>query len=485
MFGFFSFVPTAYRGIAELGLIAGFGMMIAFIGTITLLPALLTLFGPPGEPERMGFVALAPADRFLERHRIAVVAGTIIVVLAGTPLLSRMRFDFDPIHLQDPKGEAVSTYQQLITVPELGISSVNIVAPSVAEVDQITQRAAGLPEVSGTRSIESLVPSDQDQKLAVIQRAVAALGPPNNLSATRPAPSDGETVGAIRATATDLRRLATAGEDDAGATAASRLSGLLERLANADAAVRDKAREVLIAPLRRDLDRLGNMLRPERVSVQSVPAELAREWVAPDGRARIEVVPAGDPNDTATLRRFAAAVLAIAPGVTGTPVWLTEAEHTVVWAFIEAGALAVFSIAVMLWIALRHFRDVLLTLVPLIVAGALTLEIMVLLGEPLNFANVIALPLLLGVGVAFKIYYIMAWRAGRTNLLQSTLTRAVFFSALTTATAFGSLWLSNQPGMSSMGKLMALALVCTLAAAVLFQPALMGPPRGDNARNTV
>jgi predicted RND superfamily exporter protein len=164
-------------------------------------------------------------------------------------------------------------------------------------------------------------------------------------------------------------------------------------------------------------------------------------------------------------------------------VWLIEAEQTVVRAFIEAGALAVLVIAVMLWIALRHFGDVLLTLVPLIVAGAATLELMVLLGEPLNFANVIALPLLLGVGVAFKIYYIMAWRAGRTNLLQSTLTRAVFFSALTTATAFGSLWLSDQPGISSMGKLMALALLCTLAAAVLFQPALMGPPRGDNARN--
>src|SRR5712671_1685815 len=200
------------------------------------------------------------------------------------------------------------------------------------------------------------------------------------------------------------------------------------------------------------------MLRPERVTAQSVPPELARDWVAPDGRARIEVLPQGDPNDTATLRRFAAAVLAIAPDVSGTPVWLIEAEHTVVWAFIEAGALAGL-------------------------ASAVTLEVMVLTGESLNFANVIALPLLLGVGVAFKIYYIMAWRAGRTNLLQSTLTRAVFFSALTTATAFGSLWLSDQPGISSMGKLMALALFCTLAAAVLFQPALMGPPRGDNARN--
>jgi uncharacterized protein len=484
MFGFFSFVPTAYRGIAELGLIAGFGMMAAFITTITLLPALLTIFGPPGEPERMGFVALAPADRFLARHRIAVVAGTIIVVLAGTPLLSRMRFDFDPIHLQDPDSEAVTSYRELIKVPELGISSVNIVAPSVAEVDRITQRVAALPEVSGTRSIHSLVPTDQDGKLPVIQRATAALGPAVNPSATRPAPSDEETVRAIRAAVAELRRLASAEERDAAA-AASRLSGLLDRLATTDAAVRDKARDALIAPLRLDLDRLRNMLQPERVTVQSVPSELARDWLAPDGRARIEVLPKGDPNETATSRRFAAAVLAIAPDATGTPVWLTEAQHTVVRAFIEAGALAVLVIALMLWITLRHFGDVLLTLVPLIVAGAVTLEVMVLLGEPLNFANVIALPLLLGVGVAFKIYYITAWRAGRTNLLQSTLTRAVFFSALTTVTAFGSLWLSDQPGMSSMGKLMALALLCTLAAAVLFQPALMGPPRDDNARNVV
>ena len=482
MVGFFSFVPTAYRGVAELGLIAGFGMIAAFVTTITLLPALLTVFGPPGEPERMGFVALAPADRFLARHRIAVVAGTIIVVLAGMPLLSRMRFDFDPTHLQDPNGEAVSTYRELITVPELGISSVNIVAPSVSQVDQIAQRAIGLAEVSGMRSIHNLVPSDQDRKLPVIQAAAAALGPVVDPSAPRPAPTDGESVSAIRATVKDLSRVATAREGDAAA-AASRLSGLLYRLANADAAVRDKARDILIAPLRLDLDRLRNMLRPEGVTAQSVPPELARDWVAPDGRARIEVLPEGDPNDTATLRRFATAVLAIAPDASGTPVWLIEAEHTVVWAFIEAGALAVLAIAAMLWITLRHFGDVLLTLVPLIVAGAVTLEVMVLTGESLNFANVIALPLLLGVGVAFKIYYIMAWRAGRTNLLQSTLTRAVFFSALTTATAFGSLWLSDQPGMSSMGKLMALALLCTLAAAVLFQPALMGPPRGDNARN--
>jgi hypothetical protein len=120
---------------------------------------------------------------------------------------------------------------------------------------------------------------------------------------------------------------------------------------------------------------------------------------------------------------------------------------------------------------------VLLTLVPLLLAGAVTLEICVLSGLALNFANIVALPLLLGVGVAFKIYYIMAWRAGQTRLLQSTLTRAVIFSAMTNAIAFGSMAVSSYPGMAGMGKLMALALLCTLAAAVLFQPVLMGKPR--------
>ena len=152
---------------------------------------------------------------------------------------------------------------------------------------------------------------------------------------------------------------------------------------------------------------------------------------------------------------------------------------TIVRAFIEAGLWALLSIGILLWLVLRRIGDVLLTLIPLMMAGVVTLEICVLIGLPLNFANIIALPLLLGVGVAFKIYYIMAWREGQTNLLQTSLTRAVFFSALTTATAFGSLWFSSHPGTASMGKLLALSLMCTLAAAVLFQPVLMGKPRND------
>jgi predicted RND superfamily exporter protein len=182
-------------------------------------------------------------------------------------------------------------------------------------------------------------------------------------------------------------------------------------------------------------------------------------------------------------RQFARAVLAVEPNATEGPISILEAGHTIVRAFIVAGLWALLSIGILLWLVLRRIGDVLLTLVPLILAGVVTLEICVVIGLPLNFANIIALPLLLGVGVAFKIYYIMAWREGQTNLLQTSLTRAVFFSALTTATAFGSLWFSSHPGTASMGKLLALSLMSTLAAAVLFQPVLMGKPRNDELGN--
>ena len=225
------------------------------------------------------------------------------------------------------------------------------------------------------------------------------------------------------------------------------------------------------------LDQLKNALQAQTITLQTLPDDIVRAWKAKDGLLRVEALPKGDPNDNDNLRRFASAVLVAEPTAIGGPVSILKSGDTVVEAFIHAGIYSLLVISIILWITLRRVTDVLMTLVPLLVAGAVTMEICVLIKLPLNFANIVALPLLLGIGVAFKIYYIVAWRSGRTNLLQSSLTRAIFFSALTTATAFGSLWLSSHPGTSSMGKLLALSLVTTLAAVLLFQPALMGKPR--------
>jgi hypothetical protein len=293
-------------------------------------------------------------------------------------------------------------------------------------------------------------------------------------------PSDKENVDAIRTTAENLLKIAgTAGGP--GADAARHVSGLLSRLAGADVATRRRAEAAVIPSLGYDLDRLRTSLDPQPVTTAALPANLVRDWVLPDGRARVQVLPKGDAGDIGVLQKFATAVLAAEPSATGPAISLYESGKTVIGAFVEAGAVALAAIAVLLLIALRRVTDVLLTLIPLLLAGAVTLEICALTGTVLNFANIIALPLLLGVGVAFKIYYILAWREGKTALLESSLTRAVVFSAMTNAVAFGSLWSSSDPGMSSMGKMMALALLCTMAAAVLFQPVLMGPPRQARA----
>jgi uncharacterized protein len=372
--------------------------------------------------------------------------------------------------------ESVATYQELRHDPETGANAIEIVTPNLEAADAKARQISALPQVAQTRTLSSLIPVDQERKLQLIQSAAAEIDPSLNPEHPEPPPTDQDKVEALTATAESLSK-AAGNQQGPGVDAARRLAKLLMQLSGADASARDRAEAAVAEPLRFSLDQLREQLKAQPVSVESIPSDLARQWVTADGRARVEVLPKGDPDNTDEVRNFVNAVSALEPNATGPAVLLFEAGNTVVHAFIQAGAFALCAIGILLLLTLRRIGDVLLTMVPLLLAGVLALELCVVLDLPLNFANILALPLLLGVGVAFKIYYIVAWRAGKTALLQSTLTRAVIFSAMTTATAFGSLWMSNHPGTSSMGKLMALSLVCTMAAAVLFQPALMGPPR--------
>ena len=105
--GFLSFTPTSYRGLAQLGIIAGFGMVVAYVLSLTLLPALIRVLGPPPEPKPLTLPALAPADAFLKRHRIWVVSITVLIVLAGLPALTRLQFNFDPLALENQSYPAL------------------------------------------------------------------------------------------------------------------------------------------------------------------------------------------------------------------------------------------------------------------------------------------------------------------------------------------------------------------------------------------
>jgi len=476
--GFLCFLPTDYKGISELGKIAGAGMLVAFISSITVLPALLKLLNPPGESEPVGYAFLAPVDHFLEKYRVAIIVGTLLVAVAGLPLLYFMKFDFNPINLRNPNAESIATFLDLRKDPNTGANAINVMTNSEADAKQIEAKLEKLPEVLRVMSLDNFVPQDQPAKLRLIAQAAKVLNPVLNPDSVDPAPTDQENVEALKGSVESLRKAAADAKGQGpGAAASRRLADALSKLAESDQATREKAQNVFVTPLKITLDQLKNTMQAQQVTLKNLPSELINAWKVKDGLMRVEALPKGDPNDNDTLRKFASAVLAAEPTAIGGPVSILKSGDTVVKAFIHAGIWALVVISLLLWAALQRVTDVLLTLVPLLVAGAVTMEICVLIGLPLNFANIVALPLLLGIGVAFKIYYVTAWRSGRTNLLQTSLTRAIFFSAMTTATAFGSLWLSSHPGTASMGKLLALSLVTTLAAVLLFQPALMGKPR--------
>jgi hopanoid biosynthesis associated RND transporter like protein HpnN len=474
--GFFAFLPTDYRGVSELGLIAGAGMGIAFVTSITLLPALLWLLNPPGEKGEVGYAWLGPVDRFLARHRWVILALTGSAVVAGLPLLKDLTFDFNPLNLRSSEVESVSTYLDLLKDPSTSSNTVDLLAPTAKDAAIVAEKIRAVPEVASVTTIESFVPDEQEAKLAVIADTAQLLGPTLSPAETKPAPSDAETAAAL-GEAADAYNEARKASEGSASVAVLRLSVMLRKLADGTEAQRKLVEAQLVPGLKSTLDKLRVSLTAEPVTLARLPLDLVRDWVTSDGQARVEAAPKGDANDNETLRAFARAVLAVAPEATGTPVLIQESADTVVRAFLQAGVLAFVSITIIILVVLRRVGDLFYTLLPLVLAGIVTLELCVALGLKLNFANIIALPLLLGVGVAFKIYYVLAWRAGETSLLASSLTRAVFFSAMTTATAFGSLWMSHHPGTSSMGKLLSLSLVTTLIAAVVFQPILMGPPR--------
>jgi uncharacterized protein len=482
--GFFAFLPTSYLGVAELGTISGLGMVIAFTLSITLLPALLALVRPGSKGLReVGYAGLAPVEAFLARNRRAVLAVGLVVAILSAASLPFVRFDFDPLNLKSPRVESMATLRDLTADPDWTPNSIAVLAPSLAAAESIERQLATLPEVARVVTLRSFVPADQAEKLAIIQAAAARLAPVLQAQPVAP-PSDEQLRESLVATAAALRRIAEYGAAGNAATRASdpaarealRLAEAIDRLQQATPDVRAAAAAAITLPLGVMLNRVRSMLQAGPVTIDSLPADIVADWIASDGRARIQAFPRADQETDDGLWRFAQAVQRVDPDATGVPISIRAAGNTIVVAFLQAGLYSFIAIVLILAVALRHVRDVILAMVPVILSGLLTFASCALFDLPLNFANIIALPLLFGVGVAFNIYFVMAWRAGERAPLQSSLMRAVVFSALTTATAFGALWLSSHPGTASMGRLLMVSLGWELLVTLLFRPALLAHP---------
>jgi hypothetical protein len=481
--GFLAFAPTAYYGVSQLGMIAGLGIFAALALTLTLLPALIALTRAPGAPERPTSTRLANLEDSILDHRKLVVAVSAAAAAVSIVLLPGLHFDFNPMHLRNTKAESVATLYDLTRDPDRSPDTLEVIRPNLAAADRLAATFRRDPTVYGARTLSSFIPGGQPGKMALISDTANLMDFTLNPPVVAPPPTDGEVMNALRRAATSLRQGAS--RDPSIRGDAGTLADELDELAQGSPSMRARASQMLIPGFVTTLGQIRDLLHPRPITLETLPADIVRQWKTADGQARVSILPKGNSNDNAVLRRFVAAGIRIAPDATGTAIYIQEYARAVVDAFIEAGVLSFIAISGLLFIALRRARCVAVTMAPIVLTGLLTMGTCVVIGQPLNFANIIALPLLFGIGVAFHIYFVMAWRSGGSRLLTSSLARGVFFSALATATGFGSLWASKHPGTASMGKLLMISLVWTLISALVFQPALMGLVSPSRTRRQV
>ncbi|MFQ5992890.1 MAG: MMPL family transporter [Nitrospiraceae bacterium] len=476
---FLSFLPTKFTGMAQLGMISAMGMVIAWLASLTLLPALLTLLQP--KPPAQATARFGRATQFVlvPARRRGVLISAAVVAAAAASLLPQVRYEFDPLQIGDPRAESARTFLELRDDHVITPYTVNILTEDLSAAQDLATRLAALEGVDKVLTLASYVPTDQEDKLTIIEDLNVILAP-LTVSTPQPIPpSAAEQRVAASEFQETLRRVSVQRPESELSQRARRLGELLQRLTIAEPGPADaleKLEDRLLGDLPRALTQIRLLLSASPISLDDLPEELRIRYIAADGRARVEVMPREDVTEYQALVRFVHEIQRTAPEATSMPVFLVEGGETALRSCLQATGLTLLGLVPILLLLLSSIRDTLLVLLPLMLTMLLTLASSVLLGVSLNFANVIILPLVFGLGIAYGTYLVMRQRTGldTKDLLHSSTPLAVLFSALTTIGSFGTLALSAHRGIASIGLLLTLALSYALVCNLVILPAILG-----------
>lgn len=477
---FFAFIPNDFVGVSELGLICGTSMLIGLVTNLSLLPALLSIAG--GTPVVRNPIQQTYSSRLsnvLSRYRRLVLAVALVVAVGATTLLPAVSFDYNPLRLRDPATESAQVFAELLKAGEALPWNFNVLAASPEAARALSARLEALPSVARVLTLHDLVPEKQAPKLAQLEQLELFLGPTLTIPTTRAPPSAEDSYQAMQ----QLIETAATTRHQTLVKPASRLATQLSALlteVDRDHAIA-QLNATLAAPLTRLLERLRESLQASAVTVTTLRTEpeLTAQYVAVDGRMRIEVFPAADLQDNAALERFVREVQSVAPTAFGEPLVIYESGRIVVEAFRRALLLAAVTVILLLALTWRNVVDVILVALPITFAALLTAALSTLVGLSFNFANVIVIPLLVGMGVDSSIHLVHRRRheVGDCSLLQTGTAHAVLLSALTTLVSFGTLALTSHPGMASLGQLLILGVTLMLLSSLVLLPCLVGKAR--------
>ncbi len=485
---FLAFVPTSYTGLAEFGIISALGMLVAVVVTFTVQPALMALMPPRPKPG-MG-VTIGIGGWIARYHRAVLVAAVLATAAAGYVALG-VQIDTNPLNLQNPNTVSVQTYRDLARDPDTSPYALNVIAPDLKSAGELAPKLAAADGVAGVRWIDDFVPRDQPPRLAAIAAARERLGEAFFATDTAPAPSDAELTQAfasIKATADAIAATPADSPIDpsviaAGKSLADALTAFdLKR--GTDPTMLIELGDALtrqMPPIVADLQAKFSVSAP--VSIDDIPADLKQDWVAADGRVRLRVLPSGDIGAPRLMKAFTESVQAVAPRASGAPASVTGAGLAILRSFAEAIAYTIISIGLIVAFLRRRVSDVLLVLAPLGIAALWTMAASVGLDLPFNFANIIVVPLLIGLGVASSIHIVVRTHEVVSDsdgsheegmhVLDTSTPLAVLVAQLNTVAAFATLAVAQHRGLFSMGVLLGVAIFFVLIVSLVVLPSFM------------
>jgi len=475
---FFAFVPTDYKGVSELGLISGVSMFIGLGLSLVFLPALLSLLHLKKAEafencDKASWIKTAPL-----RYKKTIRSISILLGVACLFAIPYITFDSNPVNMRNPESPSVVAFKDLLQSKSESPYALYALTNSIEDSRTLAQKLEQLPTVNGTVTLESLVANDQEDKLFTIEDLNMILGPQlsqfdNSLTA-----SDTEKV--LSKFQSTLHAILENNQTGIDATI---LIGLNESIEQYKAALHKSENPVqlnstldnsILGLLPHTISTLSQSLMAYEFDLNSLPDYILKQWLSPSGVYRVMILPEQDLNIPANLKQFALDVQSVEPTAVGLPVGDLASGQAVVNAFLMAFSCSFVLITFLLLFILKSLYKTLLVLGPLILASLLTCTVNVLLGIPFNFANIIALPLLLGMGVDSGIHIMHCLHEhsdGKQNILQSSTARGVMFSSITTMSSFISLSLIPHFGIASMGITLAIGISFTLLTTLVVLPA--------------
>lgn len=493
-FAFFAAMLADFQAVAELGWIAGCGVLFCALATLIVMPSMLVVSDRRGALASAFQVVTSAGDRLaspirprqpawlpglMRRPQWVLAASVGIAVVAGV-FASRVRYDHNLLHMQSSDLESVRWEHRLLdqSAGSSWCALSHVATPAEARALQV--RYEQLPEVSRVVSAAMLIPPDQDRKLPLVRTIHDRLtGLPELKAAMNPTPCS----------PADLRKeivfLMGALAPQAPVSPQPILEQLLRCLAQlrdqmtagSDAAMHARLNDFgqrLTRDLLSDLHKLRDVSHPTAIGLGDLPQALHDRWIGRDGRWLVQAYARDGLWDIEPLEQFVRAARTVDPEATGKPFGTLEGLRAMQHGFAWAGVYALTVIVAVLAFDFRTVRHTLLALAPLAMGAILTLGIMGLCGVALNPANMIALPLIVGVGVDNGVHVLHDFlTGGKRHALARTTGVGIAVSALTTVLGFGTLMVGSHRGLVSLGLVLAIGVTACMAAALVMLPAAL------------